>query len=168
MFAWEQGGLVPEGRFPSHTLVGCLHPMLGTPVGFQAVTVKRAITFHNHAVCLEGNVLCGLDALVVADHLADFLVETLGVDPRGHGQIAAHGFRPDNLSRIPAKARIFDLVEDRLGGSFVEFKRHDPGLLVLKQTDARFVVQGYRERIWHQGPVASARETLDEGGRLLG
>ena len=82
-----------------------------------------------------------LNALLLPDHLGNFLKQLFGLDPDGHSGITPDRMRPDLVCRVPPKACLFHRVDDCLtrlilNAAFAEFNGHLPIQSALEEFDA--------------------------------
>src|SRR5262249_49807711 len=95
----------------------------------------------------------GLDAFLLPDHLADFLVEVSRLDARGVGGVLCQRVRPYPMRRIPPVASFLQLVYDGLAGLLLELDRHLAILFALKQPNASEIVARNAEGVGSGRPL---------------
>src|SRR5581483_6934290 len=105
---------------------------------------------------LEGHVLSRLESLLLADHLAYFLIKPFRFDTGAH---TLNRVCPYPVYRVPAVAPLLHLVDDGLAGlvlvtAIAKLDRHLAVLLTLEQPDAGNIVGCDAERIGNRRPFA--------------
>ena len=94
---------------------------------------------------LAGRFWSGFDPLLLADHLAHFLIKPFSFDPGAHGGFRPDGVCPYPVCRVPPVSCLLHRVDDCLarlvlGSAFTKLDRHLAVLLALEEADAGKVV----------------------------